>query len=101
MSNNNLSAIGVMSGTSLDGIDISYIKSDGKRLFNHKFSSLYKFRKSTINSLKALINNFTKNKYSISCISTCENLVSEDYVVALKKFIKNNNIKNANKYLNK
>ena len=38
-------------------------------------------------------NNFSKNKNSISSIIECENLVSEDYVIALRKFIKYNNIK--------
>ena len=92
MSNNNLYAIGVMSGTSLDGIDISYIRSDGKRSFCHYYSSLYKFRESTRKQLNVLVNSFTKNKNSISSIIDCEKLVTEDYVNAIKKFIKHNNI---------
>ena len=32
MSNNKLHAIGIMSGTSLDGIDVSYVSSDGKSI---------------------------------------------------------------------
>ena len=93
MSNNNLHAIGIMSGTSLDGIDVSYVTSDGKSRFTHNCSSLFKFRESTRKSLHALVNNFTKNKNSISNITICENLVSEDYVNAIKKFIKSNKIK--------
>ena len=93
MSNNKLYAIGIMSGTSLDGIDVSYVSSDGKSRFTHKCSSFFKFRESTRKSLHALVNNFTKNKNSISKISECENLVSEDYVNAIRKFIKSKNIK--------
>ena len=93
MSNNKLYAIGIMSGTSLDGIDISYICSDGKSTFKHKCSSLFKFRDSTRESLYSLVSNFTKNKNSISNISECENLVSEDYVNAIGKFIKANKIR--------
>ncbi len=93
MSNNNLHAIGVMSGTSLDGIDVSYVSSNGKSLFRHNCSSLYKFRESTRSKINTLVNNFSKNKNSISSIIECENLVSEDYVIALRKFIKYNNIK--------
>ena len=93
MSNNKLHAIGIMSGTSLDGIDVSYVSSDGKSTFTHICSSLFKFRDSTRKSLDALVNNFTKNKYSISNIRDCENLVSEDYVNAIRKFIKSKNIK--------
>lgn len=93
MSNNKLHAIGIMSGTSLDGIDISYVSSDGKSRFTHNCSSLFKFRDSTRKSLQNLVNNFTKNKKSISNISDCENLVSEDYVNAIRKFKKSKNIK--------
>ena len=93
MSNNKLHAIGIMSGTSLDGIDISYVSSDGKSRFTHNCSSLFKFRDSTRKSLQNLVNNFTKNKNSISNISDCENLVSEDYVNAIRKFKKSKNIK--------
>ena len=93
MSNNKLDAIGIMSGTSLDGIDISYVSSDGKSRFTHNCSSLFKFRDSTRKSLQNLVNNFTKNKNSISNLSYCENLVSEDYVNAIRKFKKSKNIK--------
>ena len=93
MSNNKLHAIGIMSGTSLDGIDVSYVSSDGKSTFTHNCSSLFKFRDLTRKSLHNLVNNFTKNKNSISNISDCENLVSEDYVNAIRKFIKSKNIK--------
>ena len=93
MSNNKLHAIGIMSGTSLDGIDVSYVSSDGKSRFTHNCSSLFKFRESTRKSLHSLVNNFTKNKKSISNIIDCENLVSEDYVNAIRKFIKSKNIK--------
>ena len=93
MSNNKLHAIGIMSGTSLDGIDVSYVSSDGKSRFTHNCSSLFKFRESTRKSLHNLVNNFTKNKNSISNISDCENLVSEDYVNAIRKFKKSKNIK--------
>ncbi len=93
MSNNKLHAIGIMSGTSLDGIDVSYVSSDGKRTFKHKCSSLFKFRNVTRESLNSLVNNFAKNKISISSISKCEDLVSKDYVNAIKKFVKSNKIR--------
>ena len=92
MSNNKLHAIGIMSGTSLDGIDVSYVSSDGKSIFTHNCSSLFKFRVTTRKSLHSLVSNFKKNKNSISSISLCENLVSEDYVDAIRKFIKSNKI---------
>ena len=93
MNNNNLHAIGVMSGTSMDGIDVSYIYSDGKSQFHHKCSSFYKFRESTRKSLNIIVNNFTKSKHYISSIKDYEKLISKDYVTAIKKFTKYNNIK--------
>ena len=58
MSNNKFHAIGIMSGTSLDGIDVSYVSSDGKSTFTHYSSSLFKFRESTRKSLYTLVKNF-------------------------------------------
>ena len=55
MSNNKLHAIGIMSGTSLDGIDVSYVSSDGKSRFTHNCSSLFKFREITSIKLKIFI----------------------------------------------
>ena len=58
MNNNKLHAIGIMSGTSLDGIDVSYVSSDGKSIFTHNCSSLFKFRDSTRKSLHNLASKF-------------------------------------------
>ena len=61
MSNNKLHAIGIMSGTSLDGIDVSYVVLMEKAdllIIAHLYLSLGSTRK----SLHALVNNFTKNK---------------------------------------
>ena len=93
MRNYNFHAIGVMSGTSMDGIDVSYIISDGKSSFCHKYSSLYKFRESTRKLLNNLITDFSKNKKNISIISDCENSITKDYLSAIKKFIQSNKIK--------
>ena len=93
MKNNNLNAIGVMSGTSLDGIDVSYISTDGKSSFHHKYSSIYKFRKSTRELINNLINDFSKNKKAIGRFIQCEKAVTEDYIDAIQKFIKLYNIK--------
>ena len=104
MSNNKLHAIGIMSGTSLDGIDVSYVSSDGKSIFTHNCSSLFKFRDSTRKSLHNLVNNFTKNKIKdeenllkflslkgISLEDHKKNLVNSEKIkfIALQEFSKN------------
>ena len=55
-------------------------------------SSLFKFRTQQKVSSKSC-EQLYKNKNSISNISDCENLVSEDYVNAIRKFKKSKNIK--------
>ena len=61
-------AIGLMSGTSLDGVDVSIIKSDGKEEFTPIFDKYYKYDEKIIQKLleiKNKITNFEKlNMYS-------------------------------------
>ena len=90
---NNIYAIGVMSGTSLDGIDISLISSDGKNKFEHYNSRFYRYKNQTRKSLINTIDNFTLNKHSIGKIIECEKLVTEAYLRALKNFLKDHNQK--------
>ena len=93
MSNKNLYAIGVMSGTSLDGIDLSYVSSDGKSSYNHKCSSFFKFRESTRKQVDQFITDFTISKKTLAYVNYYENLITEDYINAIMKFIKYQNIK--------
>ena len=56
-------AIGVMSGTSFDGIDISLILSDGKNHFRPIKSSFYKFPLTIRQKLSQISKNFNDNQY--------------------------------------
>ncbi len=85
-------AVGVMSGTSMDGIDISLILSDGKKSYKHIKSKFYNYRKSTKRILLKLVDSFTTSKHSIVLISNAEELVTFEFIAALKDFLKDENL---------
>ena len=62
-------AVGVMSGTSMDGIDISLILSDGKKSYKHIKSKFYRYKRSTRAILSKLVDSFTISKHSLAPVS--------------------------------
>ena len=80
-------AIGVMSGTSFDGIDISLISSDGKKYFKPIISSFYKFSSKIRQKLFQISSNFNKNQYKIGLLGTLEQEITYEYLKAIKSFI--------------
>ena len=56
-------AVGVMSGTSMDGVDISLILSDGKKSYKHIKSKFYSYKQSTKTILLKLVDSFTVSKH--------------------------------------
>ena len=92
MKKNNFFAIGVMSGTSFDGIDISLISSDGKNYFKPIKSSFYKFQTKTRKKLIKISANFDNNQYNIGLLDLVEFEITQEYVKALKTFISKNRI---------
>ncbi len=85
-------AVGVMSGTSMDGIDISLILSDGKKSYKHIKSKFYSYKQSTKTILLKLVDSFTISKHSLALISNAEELVTFEYIAALKNFLKDENL---------
>ena len=85
-------AVGVMSGTSMDGIDISLILSDGKKSYKHIKSKFYNYKQSTKTILSKLVDSFTVSKHSLAHIRHAEELVTFEYITALKKFLKDENL---------
>ena len=86
-------AIGVMSGTSFDGIDISLISSDGKKYFKPIISSFYKFSTKIRQKLFQISTDFNENQYKIGLLSSIESEITQEYVKSLKAFISKNKLK--------
>ena len=82
--------IGIMSGTSFDGIDISLISSDGKKYFKPIKSSFYKFSSNIRQKLFYISDNFDENQYKLGSLNPIEFDVTQEYVKALKTFISKN-----------
>ena len=87
-------AIGVMSGTSFDGIDISLISSDGKKYFKPLKSSFFKFSSKIRQKLFQISTNFNENQYKIGLLGSIESEITQEYVKAIKAFISKNRLKN-------
>ncbi len=85
-------AVGVMSGTSMDGIDISLILSDGKKSYKHIKSKFYSYKQSTKTTLSKFVDTFTVSKHSLALIDSAEELVTLEYIDALKDFLKDENL---------
>ena len=85
-------AVGVMSGTSMDGVDISLILSDGKKSYKHIKSKFYSYKQSTKTILLKLVDSFTVSKHSLALIGSAEESVTSEYIDALKKFLKDENL---------
>ena len=88
MKNKEIYALGIMSGTSLDGLDFSLIKSDGlkniKVLFNHYF----KFNSKMIGNIKDLISEFNNKPLKFNRKSSLFIETEKEFTDLLLKKIK-------------
>ena len=66
-------SIGIMSGTSLDGIDMSLIKTDGNKDIDVIKNEYFEFKIKFINEIKSLITN-------INTIGLDKTISSNDFV---------------------
>ena len=78
--------LGLMTGTSLDGIDASIINTNGKSV-NYLNMNLFKrydskIKKNIINFLKM----FDPNKQDINLINDLNNLITQEHIYAIEKF---------------
>ena len=80
--------IGIMSGTSMDGIDCSYINTDGKEYFSIICEKSYPYSLNYKNKLKKLVK-IIKNK---RIKKNDQNFVTNKFILLINKFIKEHNI---------
>ena len=80
-------AIGVMSGTSFDGIDISLIESDGKTSFSSHLSKYYKYSRSLQIRLKLFSDSYTKSNRNNNELIHINKVVTDEYIKAIKNFL--------------
>jgi len=78
-----LVAIGLMSGTSMDGVDVSLITTDGIKKFDLRFSQTFSYSFETKNLIKNFINN--KSNYNL-VTDTITDFHAKCVVSFLRKF---------------
>ena len=90
MSNSKIyTVIGIMSGTSMDGIDLSLIKTDGKKLIEILCEKNYKYTNKYRNKLRELIKKLPKSKKDKILFSKeNENFITYNFIKNIKRFIK-------------
>ena len=93
MNNRSYFALGIMTGTSLDGIDLSLCFTDGKTRLKNIKSSYVAYKRALRNEIKECIVRFHNSKYSIEDLIFLRKKISKEYVRAIQKFIDKHNYK--------
>lgn len=86
-------AIGLMSGTSMDGIDTTIIQTNGECIKNNFISKTIDYKKPTIKFLEKFFENFDPANIDQSFIDHANKLITYDHFLAVKKILKKNDIK--------
>ena len=87
--------LGIMTGTSMDGIDFSLIKTNGKNYVNIISEKNYEYTLMYQKKLKNIIHNKPNtNKKIISYFYSYEDEITNHLIYYIKKFLKKFNIKN-------
>ena len=81
-------AIGTMSGTSLDGIDVALIETDGREMIRPLVFSSYPYAQRERDAIYAALGSSTPTED----VKTAEDVVTRTHVMALKLFMKEFNL---------
>lgn len=83
--NATLTAIGAISGTSMDGIDVSLVSSDGRDAVSFGAGASYPYRETTRRDLQAVIAD--AEKASSEPLVALEAAVTADHLEAVRRFV--------------
>ena len=86
MNNRSYFALGIMTGTSLDGIDLSLCRTDGKTRFKNIKTLYVSYKTALRNEIHDLIIRFNNKKYSIEDLIFLRRKISKEYINAVKRF---------------
>ena len=90
-------SIGIMSGTSIDGLDFSLIKTDGINNIQNLNNKFYRFNLHFRNNIKKLVKSINKKNYKEILKSKEYLLLNKNFTIFLSKkidyFFKSNSIK--------
>ncbi len=86
---NSKTSLGLMSGTSIDGIDVALIKSDGQKINHYGANKYYPYSPKIKNSLVKLINN---QVISLLEIKEIELEITKKHIAAVQDFLAKNQI---------
>ena len=89
-------SLGIMSGTSLDGLDFSLLKTDGKENINPLINEYSKFNNEFKSSIKGLIKKFNTLDYKLAIESKefvkFNKIFTEDIYCKIKDILKKHSI---------
>ena len=85
--------IGLMSGTSVDGIDASLVYSNGKTLDRTNFNLTKPYTKKTKNIILKVLENPKKNLKNVELLNKLENEITIEHAEVSRKLIQNSKIK--------
>jgi len=81
------SIVGTMSGTSMDGIDVTYVHTNGEKVKRYGLGEIYSYSQNTIKLLKEFCNTPKNLKhYSLSSELSCG--ITIDHAKSIKRFLR-------------
>ena len=85
--------IGLMSGTSIDGIDASFVFTDGKTLNRTNYNSFTPYKKNTVRLIKKILENPEKEIKNFELTNHLSLQISLEHALASQKLINKSKIK--------